>query len=75
MLFEIIAALAVITLWIFASLQTALWITGVVTDVNKHAWLMTVLDVAIPPLGVVRGMLIWFAAEKIQKGSRVQSTE
>lgn len=55
-------------LWALAAVLTALGITGIIYDAMKARWLWLVVDIAVPPVGIVRGMLIWFASEKIRKG-------
>lgn len=72
MIADLFALFAIATLWVFVSVVSALWMTGIVTDINRRLWLMTVLDIACPPVGVVRGMLIWFAAEKIRQGTAAE---
>lgn len=38
------------------------WITSVVRDAMLLNWLWLIFDLLLPPLGAIRGVLMWFGA-------------
>ena len=38
------------------------WITAVVRDAMFLNWLWLIFDIVLPPLGALRGILMWFGA-------------
>jgi len=36
------------------------WITAVVRDAMMVKWLWLIFDLLLPPLGAIRGFLMWF---------------
>ncbi|MFN3745733.1 MAG: hypothetical protein ACK4TL_13605 [Hyphomicrobiaceae bacterium] len=49
--------------WIIAAGLAALFVTALVYDAQARRWLWLFGDIALPPIGVVRGLLVWL--EKI----------
>ena len=49
--------------WIISAALGALFVTALIFDAQARRWLWLVADIAIPPVGVVRGLLVWL--EKI----------
>lgn len=45
---------------IFSIIGLAGWITAVVRDAMMLNWLWLIFDIALAPLGAVRGILMWF---------------
>ena len=36
------------------------WITAIVRDAMMLKWLWLIFDILLPPLGAIRGVLMWF---------------
>ncbi len=36
------------------------WITAIVRDAMFLNWLWLIVDIVLPPLGAIRGILMWF---------------
>lgn len=53
------ASAALIGAW-FVSLCA--WITAIVTTVQTSNIAMLIVDLLIPPVGVIHGLMIWFGA-------------
>ncbi len=49
--------------WVIAAALFTLIVTALVHDAHARRWLWLFGDIAFPPIGVVRGLLIWL--EKI----------
>jgi len=49
--------------WIIVAAIGALFVTALVHDAQSRRWLWLFGDIAFPPIGVVRGLLVWL--EKI----------
>ncbi len=52
--------LGVIASALIAGTLAAAWITAVVNDVVARRWLWLIADCVLPPIGLVRGLLVWF---------------
>jgi hypothetical protein len=49
--------------WVIAAGIAALFVTALVFDAQARRWLWLFGDIAFPPIGIVRGLLVWL--EKI----------
>jgi hypothetical protein len=49
--------------WVIAAGIGALFVTALVHDAHARRWLWLFSDIAFPPIGIVRGLLVWL--EKI----------
>lgn len=49
--------------WLITAALAAMFVTALVHDAQSRRWLWLVVDIALPPVGIVRGLLVWI--EKI----------
>lgn len=45
--------------WLVSAALFALFVTALVFDTQARRWVWLVADIAFPPIGIVRGLLIW----------------
>jgi len=55
---ELLAGLSVLCIWVGG---LAAWITAIIHTAKNDMIAMLIIDLIIPPVGVVHGVIIWFS--------------